>query len=268
MYKKMGAIFGFSSTVRPPHQTHLVQIARGSGATVGNSVVIPSMERAVAFSVDDYSPGSAWAISTTSTPPRLRRRATAPISIDGHWPSRRLGDDPPTKISDYRNYDGSWSRHVVDSSADAVLPRRGVRGGALWRVNRNLPRFPERRLRPGPKEAASRLDPRATVAAARGGLIPSRRASSTAWRLDATRARRGCWTSNSSTGQMPSVDGSIAHDGSTHGSSCQDPPRAGPTHGPPGSRASRRTAISVRERRGATITPLTRSDHGYRHGRG
>ena len=40
----------------PPPPPALVQIARGSGATVGNSVVMPSTERAVAFSVDDCSP--------------------------------------------------------------------------------------------------------------------------------------------------------------------------------------------------------------------
>ena len=238
-----------------------VQIARGSGATVGNSVVMPSTERAVAFSVDDCSPKPAWAISATSTSAGRRATMSPPSTIA---PPSRLGDDPPTKNSDYRDYDGSWSRHVVDSSPTPFNLGAGCEEAPLWRVNRNPPQFRSGDFALDPK-AASRLDPRATaamVAAAALDPVPPRIVDGVATRRDA----RTTWMLDSLfyRPDAAAVDGSTARDGSTNGSSASaaltHPGAFGPTHALPWFARVEADGDFGSRTRGATITPLTRSD--------
>ena len=258
MYKPNGCDLRILIHCPPPPA--LVQIARGSGATVGNSVVMPSTERAVAFSVDDCSPKLRVGHFHDVDPSAFAAKSNDAVSIDDRVAVAGLGDDPPTKISDYRNYDGSWSRHVVDSSPTPFDLGAGCEEAPLWRVNRNPPEAataldpkafdprtaamvvaaldpvpPASSTAWDPKEAASRLDPRATVAMAAAARARSRPAAHRRRRGDGRRDARATWMLDAGSGldsgwglyprrctwalrPDTDVDGSIAHDESTYGS--------------------------------------------------
>ena len=246
----------------PPPAAALVQIARGSGATVGNSVVMPSTERAVAFSVDDCSPKLRVGHFRDVDPSAFAAKSNDAVSIDDRVAVAGLGDDPPTKNSDYRDYDGSWSRHVVDSSPTPFNLGAGCEEAPLWRVNRNPPQFRSGDFALDPK-AASRLDPRATaamVAAAALDPVPPRIVDGVATRRDA----RTTWMLDSLfyRPDAAAVDGSTARDGSTNGSSAAltHPGAFGPTHALPWFARVEADGDFGSRTRGATITPLTRSD--------
>ena len=250
--------------VLPPPPAALVQIARGSGATVGNSVVMPSTERAVAFSVDDCSPKLRVGHFRDVDPSAFAAKSNDAVSIDDRVAVAGLGDDPPTKNSDYRDYDGSWSRHVVDSSPTPFNLGAGCEEAPLWRVNRNPPQFRSGDFALDPK-AASRLDPRATaamVAAAALDPVPPRIVDGVATRRDA----RTTWMLDSLfyRPDAAAVDGSTARDGSTNGSSASaaltHPGAFGPTHALPWFARVEADGDFGSRTRGATITPLTRSD--------
>mmetsp|Transcript_3199 Transcript_3199/g.13886 ORF Transcript_3199/g.13886 Transcript_3199/m.13886 type:complete len:241 (-) Transcript_3199:2442-3164(-) len=199
---RMGAIFGFSSTVRrrrrrscrsradpaPPSETRSSYRARRW----------PSR-----FPWTTAAPNSAWAISTTSTPPRLRRRATTPYPSTIASPSRGSATIPRRKflttgITTGRGRGAWWTRRRRRLTSARGARRRpcGASTGTRRSLGAATSPWTRRRLRvastPAPPSRWRR----------RRRSIPSRRASSTAWRLDATRARRGCWT-RSFTGQTP-----------------------------------------------------------------
>ena len=183
----------------------LVQIARGSGATVGNSIIAPSTEGASRSPWTTAAPNSEWAISATSTPRRLRRRATTPSPSTIASPSRAWATiprrkTPTTGITTGRGRGAWWTRRRCPSTSARGARMRPC--GASTGTRRSLG------AAPSPWTRGTRLRIASTPAPPprwwrRRSWIPSRRASSTAWRLDATRARRGCWT-RSFTGPTPS----------------------------------------------------------------
>ena len=151
---------------------------------------------------------------------------------------------------------------MVDSSPTPFDLGAGCEDAPLWRVNRNPPQFRSGDFALDPKEAASRLDPRATVAMAAAAAldpVPPRIVDGVATRRDA----RATWMLDSLFYRPDAdVDGSIARDESTYGSiaALTHPGAFGPTHGPPWFARVEADGDFGSRTRGATITPLTRSD--------
>ena len=209
------------------------------------------------------APNSEWAISATSTPRRLRQRATTPSPSTIASPSRAWATiprrkTPTTGITTGRGRGAWWTRRRCPSTSARGARMRPC--GASTGIRRSLG------AAPSPWTRGTRLRIASTPAPPprwwrRRSWIPSRRASSTAWRLDATRARRGCWI-RSFTGPTPSrtdppTDTNRRTDRPPRNRH-RHPPRNRPPPRTPapldrrtpcrGSRASRRTAISIRER--------------------
>ena len=181
----------------PPTPPALVQIARGSGATVGNTVVIPSTERSVAFSVDDCSSSLRVGHFSDTDPTAPAYVSNDAVSIDDRVVLAGFGDDPPTRVSDYRDFDGAWSRRVTDSSPTPFDLGAGCEGAPLWRAHRAPPQFTSGAFALNAASAVHatssgpRLDPRATaamVAAAALDPVPTHIVDAVATRRDFRRA--------------------------------------------------------------------------------
>jgi len=263
----------------PPPLPALVQIARGSGATVGNSIIAPSTEGGVAFSVDDCSPKLRVGHFRDVDPSAFASKSNDAVAVDDRVAVAGLGDDPPTKNSDYRDHDGSWSRRVVDSSPMPFNLGAGCEDAPLWRVNRNPPQFRSGSFTLDPRNAtANRLDPRATaamVAAAELDPVPprivdgvaTRRDARTTWMLDSLFYRPDAVANGSADGYEStnrSTNGSSAAQ-STSTPAAQSTPAAhpgafGPTHALPWFARVEADGDFDSRTRGATIAPLTRSD--------
>jgi len=259
----------------PPPLPALVQIARGSGATVGNSIIAPSTEGGVAFSVDDCSPKLRVGHFRDVDPSAFASKSNDAVAVDDRVAVAGLGDDPPTKNSDYRDHDGSWSRRVVDSSPMPFNLGAGCEDAPLWRVNRNPPQFRSGSFTLDPRNAtANRLDPRATaamVAAAELDPVPprivdgvaTRRDARTTWMLDSLFYRPNAVVNGSADG-YESTNGSSAAQ-STSTPAAQSTPAAhpgafGPTHALPWFARVEADGDFDSRTRGAAIAPLTRSD--------
>ena len=238
----------------PPTPTPpaLVQIARGSGATVGNTVVIPSTERSVAFSVDDCSSSLRVGHFSDADPAAPAYVSNDAVSIDDRVVLAGFGDDPPTRVSDYRNFNGAWSRRVTDSSPTPFTLGAGCEGAPLWRTHRAPPQFTSGAFVLNASSAVHatssgpRLDPRATaamVAAAALDPVPTHIVDAVATRRDP----RSRWM----------LDSFFHRPNATNK---PHPGAFGPDEPFPWFARVDASAGFVARTGGATITPLTRSE--------
>ena len=236
----------------PPTPPALVQIARGSGATVGNTVVIPSTERSVAFSVDDCSSSLRVGHFSDADPTAPAYVSNDAVSIDDRVVLAGFGDDPPTRVSDYRNFDGEWSRRVTDSSPTPFDLGAGCEGAPLWRAHRAPPQFTSGAFVLNASSAVHatssgpRLDPRATaamVAAAALDPVPTHIVDAVATRRDP----RSRWM----------LDSFFHRPNATNN---PHPGAFGPDEPFPWFARVDASAGFVARTGGATITPLTRSE--------
>ena len=236
----------------PPPPPALVQIARGSGATVGNTVVIPSTERSVAFSVDDCSSSLRVGHFSDADPTAPAYVSNDAVSIDDRVVLAGFGDDPPTRVSDYRNFDGAWSRRVTDSSPTPFDLGAGCEGAPLWRTHRAPPQFTAGAFVLNASSAVHatssgpRLDPRATpamVAAAALDPVPTHIVDAVATRRDP----RSRWM----------LDSFFHRPNATNK---PHPGAFGPDEPFPWFARVDASAGFVARTGGATITPLTRSE--------
>ena len=235
-----------------PTPPALVQIARGSGATVGNTVVIPSTERSVAFSVDDCSSSLRVGHFSDTDPTAPAYVSNDAVSIDDRVVLAGFGDDPPTRVSDYRDFDGAWSRRVTDSSPTPFDLGAGCEGAPLWRTHRAPPQFTSGAFVLNASSAVHatssgpRLDPRATaamVAAAALDPVPTHIVDAVATRRDP----RSRWM----------LDSFFHRPNATNK---PHPGAFGPDEPFPWFARVDASAGFVARTGGATITPLTRSE--------